>query len=161
VHAVAEVHETPDRMLLPETLSGEGVRSVDHELPFQPSASVAGMFLHHLVPPLFTQYGKVRYPTAVHDACEAHATPDSAPPFAPAGRGMGWVVDHALPFHDSASGAPLLWPTAMQPAAAHDTPDRELLVAPAGFGVVWIDQELPSHRSARVGVRFAPELMMT
>src|ERR1022692_2748846 len=97
VHAVAELHDTENRMA-PAT---SGVGWTAHFLPFQRSASAPEVVL----------------PTAVHAAAELHDTPFSEP--LPTGSGTGRIVQ-ALPFHPSASGVGIsLPPTGVVPTAMH------------------------------------------
>src|ERR1022692_471952 len=111
VHAVAELHDTEDR-LAPAT---PGVGWTAHCTPFQRSASVPVLVL----------------PTAIHAVAELHETPFSKP--LPAGSGTGRIV-HATPFHASASGmgicsspSPGEVPTAMHALAeVQDTLPSEL-----------------------------------
>jgi hypothetical protein len=131
VHAVAEVHETPDRLVGEKALRSE-VGWIVQVLPSQRSANVA---------PLLD-------PTAMHAAADVHDTPFRLPP--PLAVGVVCKVQ-VLPSQRSANVAPLLDPTAMQAAAdVHEIPFRLLFVAPRRFGVVCKVQALPSQLSASV-----------
>jgi hypothetical protein len=137
VHAVAEVHDTPDKLMLAAPL-GVGVVWIVHVLPSQRSASV---------PPLPD-------PRAVHAVADVHETAFRVtPPF-----GVAWIVQ-VRPSQASASvrseqlnPQKPIDPTAVHAVAeVHDTPFR-LIAAPLGLGVVWIVQVRPSQRSASVPV---------
>ncbi len=114
VQAVADVHDTPLR-LLPWAPLGLGVAWMAQLVPFHRSASVRP------VPPLL-----LYPPTAVHAAADVHDTPLRALPWAPAGLGVDWM-DQLEPFHRSARAraAPALLlfpPTAVHAVAdEHDT----------------------------------------
>jgi hypothetical protein len=88
VHAVADVHETPFRLLPAPTL---GVARTLQRVPSQRSASVTG------VPVL-----SVLFPTAVHAVAEVHDTPDRLLACAPMGLGVVWIVQD-VPSQPSAS----------------------------------------------------------
>ena len=123
VHAVAEVHDTPRRLLLGGPL-GLGVVWIVQLVPSYRSANV----------PRLPMPGPVS-PTAVHALADMQETAFRLPPL-----GVVWIVQ-VLPSHRSASPPN---PTAMHAVAdLHETPFR---LPP--LGVVSIVQVLPSHRSA-------------
>jgi len=128
VHAVADVHDTPDST---ENPGGLGVAWIFQDVPFHASANVP-------LGPL---------PTAMHEVADVHDTLDSDAP--PEVRGALWSFQ-AVPFHASASVTPTpellpAPPTAMHDVAdVHDTPDK----APPGavaLALAWIDQVEAAH----------------
>ena len=105
MQALGELHETADSELPSESRPfGLGVASIVQLVPFQRSASVAGL-------PKPTDPGVImllRQPTAVHAVREAHDTPTRLiSPAAPiAGLGVGCTVQ-LVPFHRSANDSSL------------------------------------------------------
>ena len=92
VQAVADVQETPFRVLKVALLSG-GLSAV-HVEPFQTSASGASrraLFAYH--------------PTAMQNAGEVHETPDRPLPLVGLLVGGLWIV-HLVPSQNSASSSP-------------------------------------------------------
>jgi len=172
VHFVADVHDTPRRLLLGGPL-GLGVVWIVQLVPSQRSANVpplpmlgpdsptavhAVADVHETafrLPPLGVVWvvqvlpsqrsASPPDPTAMHAVADVHETPFRLTPL-----GVAWIVQ-VLPFHRSASVTWLLLssPTAVHAVAdVHDTPFSRLTVVPLAVGVVWIVQVLPSHRSA-------------
>jgi hypothetical protein len=136
VHAVAEVHDTPDRALIE---LGFGVRWIVHVVPFQLSATVITGAIR---PPSLVD------PTAAQAVADVHETPDRLDSMLLV-LGVVWMVQ-AVPFQRSASAWVLLavrmYPTAVHAAPeVHETPER----LPLGLGVVRIVQAVPSQRSAK------------
>jgi hypothetical protein len=81
VHAVVDVHDTPDRISPTPTDAGPGVGWIVHCFPSQRSANVWSWF-----PPLSTVA-----PTAMHAVAETHDTPDKLPPRPRDWLGVGWI----------------------------------------------------------------------
>jgi hypothetical protein len=90
VHAVAEIQDTPERVLL--AVDGLGLGTTDHVVPFHDSIRV-------LLGPLTV---RLWLPTAVHAVAETHDTLERKLRVA-LGLGLG-TTDHAVPFHDSPEG---------------------------------------------------------
>lgn len=80
----------PDRLFW-VNVAGAAVIPMDHEAPFQASASGVG-----------TWYREVWLPTAAQEDADRHATPDSPLNWSFAGLGAGWTGQE-VPFHVSAS----------------------------------------------------------
>jgi hypothetical protein len=122
VQALAEAHDTPEKLPRPRTW---GVGSISQLVPFQPSARVSNPEVNSV-------------PTAVHDTVDTHDTLDSLANSSAkllAGLGVGCTAQF-VPFQTSANGALNAGP--LEPTATHhvadtqDTPSSSLPRATGG-----------------------------
>ena len=81
MHALLDVQDTPESAPPPSLSGGIGVRSIDHDVPFQ--CSTSGMEF----PVAFT----FATPTAMQSLVDRHDTPDSSVLAGRRGSGTGWI----------------------------------------------------------------------
>jgi hypothetical protein len=129
VHALADVHDTPDRPL--SNARGLGVGWIVQLLPCHSSANV-------------TPTAVSAPPTAVQAVLDVHDTPDNRLKSEPAGLGVDSIVQ-LLPCQRCANVTKMPALLTAPPTEVHceidvhDTPDNRLKLEPAGLGVDWID----------------------